>query len=269
MNIYRVQLKVEKLYWLKFSTINKIKLMKQILKDIFKEVKSQPTIILFPAGIFNFSVLQEICIKKLARFFSKFLEINHSSAVIVLGIDFGVKKDITKIKKAKKQMAIAINKDGIIALSKKFYPTKEEEGKIELSSSPYEKTCGLNACFTYNNQPFVMAVCYDIFGIRKKNIKVEKNTIILNLIHTFKKTGIASGTFYYVRDGLARTSYYTSCKVFCAAIFEEKEFGNYISGIYVDNEVLNTWKYNDNKQNSKSSQKQYSKVLVRVDKSFV
>ena len=27
--------------------------------------------------------------------------------------------------------------------------------------------------------------------------------------------------------------------------------------------------YNDNKQNSKSSQKQYSKVLVRVDKSFV
>jgi hypothetical protein len=269
VNIYRIQLKVKKLSWSKFTTINKIKLMKQILKDIFKEVKSQPTIVLFPAGVFDFPISKKIYIQRLSKLFSLFLKIYGKSSIIVFGIDFGVNKHTNTIKQAKKQMAVAISKDGIIALSNKFFSTKQEQGKINLSSSPYAKIDGFNAFFKYNNQSFVMAICYDVFGLRKKKIKLKKDIVILNLIHIFKKSEEGSGVFRYIKNGLARASYYFSCQVFCAAIFEDKDYHNYTSGIFVSYEVLNTWKYNDNEQKSESSKKQYVEILARIDKSFL
>lgn len=125
--------------------------------------------------------------KKEARNLYRWIERNiaellakHDRNVIVsVGIDG---------KSASDQIAIAISKNGFEAVGRKFFPTKEEKHHIKLARDYISKEGGYERIFELNGKRYYLAVCYDIFGIKKLNIENPHVNAVLNLIHRFKKT---------------------------------------------------------------------------------
>lgn len=276
MQIIRVQLKIKNIdKWnnskYEYSFLKRLKLVKKIIKNETKAFKDKNKILfLFPAGMFKVPKnTLKIFMKKIENYISSFLRLNKLNICIVIGIDTisNIQDEVKLVKKGifEEQVSVAITKKGIISAARKFHPTDEEKGKIKLSKSFNSKNFGYKRYFKYANLSFCMAVCYDIFGIRKENVKITNGTVILNLIHMFSKSGKGSGVFYYVRDGLARTSYHILSKVFCAAVFEKKSFNNYVSGVNIKKQVNMKWKYKDSNHYTKTFETKYENVLVRID----
>ena len=95
------------------------------LGDILSR-KNKLDVILFPAGFFyigkfNMNIITEICDSV-----SEILEQLECNTVLCFGIDCNNGVD---------QLAVAVNRFGIVAIGRKFYPTSEEKGIIKKANS--------------------------------------------------------------------------------------------------------------------------------------
>jgi len=154
------------------------------------------------------------------------------NVIVCLGIDGG-----------KDQTVLAISKEGVLAIGRKFYPTDEEkrQGSVAVAKNYISLEEGRPRIFSLNGVRYFLAVCYDGFGIRRLNLQNPGVNIILNLVHGF---GPKSSPYYFARDGFARTSQQWQCPVFGSAVFLDRKVMEWSSAIYQKEKVQMTWRYN-------------------------
>ncbi len=215
---------------------NRLELSEQVINSY-----SDSDILLFPAGFFELETFSNKKIKNLSRRISDIIREKDSSCVACFGIDCRNSYD---------QLAIAADKYDILAIGRKFYPTADEKGAILTATSFDTTEIGYRRNFSVKNKSIYLAVCYDCFGIRHRNIANPGYDIILTLAHRFHKKGEGpSGDVDFARKGFAGASQHWGCPVFGTATFFDREVSpSWPSGVLWNNPDagVKSFKYTDN-----------------------
>ncbi|AKB61176.1 hypothetical protein [Methanosarcina mazei] len=213
----------------------------QILSYVICQILSKVEgngIILFPAGWIdacedNAKKLYGETVKRI----TPLLKNEKRDVFVCVGIDGNQKNGLKW-----DQIALAVDKNGIQALGRKFYPTKIEKDKKyeDLVKNNFAKNYLVKEedyprIFTLNGRRYYLSVCYDIFGLKKDENDNKDVDVILNLVHCFcpksiknrdceeEKSGVSSGDSYYARHGFGGASKKWACPVFGAAVFYSRK----------------------------------------------
>jgi hypothetical protein len=213
-----------------------------VLSTVVQSIVEQSTgdgVILFPAGMFYteekpastfYNRVQETLIPVLKQ--------TTSHIIVCTGVD-----------SARDQIALAIDKTGIIAKGRKFY-TAPGEDQIELAPDFLSEEDGKSRIFELNGTRYYMCVCYDIFGLRHKDLPNPKVDGVLNLVHAIYPSGEGpSGEPYFARHGFAGASKQWGCLVFGTAVFFNRKIPEqWPTGVYWNQGDKSTkfWRYSDN-----------------------
>jgi len=192
----------------------------QSLKSVVLHLTSQNLkngIIVFPAGMFYTGDIHPSSIYSLIETaISSYLATIKNNVIVCFGIDGSVDHEGY----ARDQIAVAIDRTGIIALGKKFYPAKAERGHVNLAGNFNITENGKSRIFKFGNSSFYLGMCYDGFGIKNQNIKNPGVTGFIELAHCFYPKGQGpSGESYFARHGFAGTARQWNCPVFGTAVF--------------------------------------------------
>jgi len=234
------------------------------LLEVIKKTTPKTTgsgVILFPAGYFQIGRFRPTY-KKYRPWITHIKKalalIKNRRIIICFGIDgrFNTKNPL---KSPKDQIALAIDRTGIIAAARKFHPTKSEKNEIELADSYLKREQNKPRIFKVNGKKFYMAVCFDVFGIRQRGLPNPGVDGILNPIHKFTarcqceweicKCGATSGEVYFARHGMAGASMKWGVHVYGSVVFFERNIPEqWPSGVLVGGKSRNmkVWKYEDN-----------------------
>jgi hypothetical protein len=198
-----------------------------IINEILRKRKGDG-VILFPGGYIN-SKRKKAKTKynDVSKKIKEQLKASKRNAVVCLGIDGRMGRYYFK-----DQLALAVSKKGIIAIGRKYYPTKEEDDKIQKALNHQDLENGKSRVFSFNGRRYFLAVCNDIFGIRKRSLPNPGVDVILNTIHQFTrrckckcrkkedcKCWAASGYTDFARKGFAGASKQWKCPVFGSVSF--------------------------------------------------
>ena len=180
----------------------------------------QNGIIIFPAGMFYTKNNPPSSIyAKIEKEISSYLVSTGKNFIICFGIDGSVDAEGY----ARDQIAVAIDHTGIIALGRKFYPQKMEQGHVNLAGSFNVTENGKSRIFNYHDHSFYLAMCYDSFGIKNLNIENPGVTGLIELAHCFYQKGLGpSGEPYFARHGFAGASRQWKCPVFGTGVFFDR-----------------------------------------------
>ena len=230
------------------------------MKNIIQE-NIYSDIILFPAGYFNFdfSIRKETKINGLCDKISSFLFDIGCNSVVCVGIDCS---------NGRHQFAVAVNKDGIQALARKFYPTDAEHGYVRNALSFNCLEMGYPRVLNIKNSRVYLAVCYDVFGIKHHEQPNDGVDIVLTLAHQFWKRGEGpSGDVDFARKGFAGASQHWKCPVFGTAVFYCREIPqNWPTGIlWVDStKNVRQFTYDDNQLSWSKRNKIIGKTEIAI-----
>ncbi|MEA3281192.1 MAG: hypothetical protein U9Q68_01320 [Euryarchaeota archaeon] len=151
---------------------------------------------------------------------------------------------------AKDQIGLAVDKDGIKAISRKFHPAPQERGHVELAEDYSSKEGGKSSIFELNGVKYFMCVCYDTYGIRHLDLHNPGVDVVLNLVHCFYPKGKGpSGDPYFARHGFAGASKQWRCPVFGTAVFFNRDIPEkWPTGVYWNRGDISTrdWSYSYN-----------------------
>lgn len=240
----------------KYGLTNNQKRLNLFLK-ILKETASKTRgsgILLFPAGYFQSSIFKpstkyQQWISPIKRELNK---IKNRRIVVVFGVD-GRNASKGKFPMFKDQIALAVDRNGIVAEARKFHPTNGEKGFTVLAKDYLAKEDGKSRIFELNERKFYLAVCYDLYGIRHLNLTNPGISEVLNLIHMFNKRSDpigGSGDVYWAKNGMAGASMkWGGVPVYGAVILYGRKIPErWPSGVMVDVNIKNTktWRYKDN-----------------------
>lgn len=235
---------------------------KALLDITHKIIQRLPSngLIIYPAGFLNtgkrkMAILEnyEHKLKPTIKLLRKF---RIKDLVVCVGIDgrFGsiYPKD---------QIGIAINKNGILAISRKFYPIKEEKELIKVAYDGNSLEEGHKRDFSFQGRTYKILVCNDCFYYTRYKTKPTRGVTYITLIHRFTHKcscekdictcgGDASGDVFFSRKGLAGLSMIKKAKVFASAIFFGRSLKNsgWPSGVLWNKGSMNLrhWKYSHN-----------------------
>lgn len=220
---------------------------KVLLKIIEKivAVTGEDGIILFPGGYYSAGKSEaDTLFDSVRREIGEVLRRIKRDIVVCLGIDGRVREY------AKDQIAIAVDKEGISAIGRKFHYAPQEKGHVELASNYLAKESGYSRTFCFNGKQYFLAACYDSFGIRQKFIPNPGIDVVLDFIHGFHPKGQGgSGEVYFAKHGLAGASKQWSCTAFGAVVFFNRDIPeNWPSGVCWNqgNKSTRKWRYEHN-----------------------
>jgi len=228
------------------SNDDRMNALSEIVNHIAKET-SGDGVILFPCGWFYTvgeepSTIYDWSEKKIIGI----LEEIDEHIIVCAGIDGMVDKDDY----SHDQIAIAVSKDGIDAMGRKFHPSSQEDGHVELAKDYLHEEDGKSRVFELNGVKYFMCVCYDSYGVRHKNLPNPNVDVVLNLVHCFYPRGKGpSGDPYFARHGFAGAAKQWDCPVFGAAVFFDRNIPErWPSGVYWNQGDKSTqkWRYEDN-----------------------
>jgi len=238
------------------------------------DVTNSDGIILFPGGYYSaglreanaiFTSVEKETREKLARI--------RRNIIVCLGIDGRIGKYATE------QMAIAVGKDGVKAIGRKFRAAPQEKGHVDLASDYLSEEQGYPRIFSLNGRHYFLAACYDTFGITKDNLTNPGVDVVLDFVHGFyppRKRDTSrgdksmSGDVDFARKGFAGASKQWACPVFGSTVFFNRPIPErWPSGVYWNQGSKSTkrWKYDDNpvkKLRSLSYDIPEGKVLIRI-----
>ena len=236
--IYSAYNEDERLTVYKCHNEDRLNVLSNVVQSIVKR-STGDGVILFPAGMFYteekpastyYNRVQETLIPVLKQ--------TTSHIIVCTGVD-----------SARDQIALAIDKTGIIAKGRKFY-TAPGEDQIELAPNYSTEEDGKSRRFELNGTRYYMCVCYDIFGLRHKDLHNPGVDVVLNLVHCFYQPGEGpSGLALFAKHGLAGASKQWKCPVFAAVIFFKPNIPTqWPTGVYWNQGDKSTkfWKYSDN-----------------------
>lgn len=204
--------------WADISNSKKHKMLSELLENMYKYTD----ILILPAGFLNSKAKEPKTIyKKTEKIFSNLIKEHNDKLTICFGIDGrnGSKGD---------QMGLAINKSGIIAVARKFHHTNDE---VNLADSPFSEEDGMRRDFIIKGKRPFIAVCYDVYGIRKKNLENTDNyDFVIGLIHEFEKN--RGGDSDFARKGLAGASKQWNVNTYASSVFSgNRNPSNWPSGV--------------------------------------
>ena len=195
-----------------------------ILKSVISHLvsdHSNDTIVVFPAGMFftNSNPPSSIY-PQLEMAISQYLANLNEHVIVCFGIDGSVDLDGY----ARDQIAVAVDRTGIIALGKKFYPAKAERGHVNLAKNFNITENEKSRIFSLGKSSFYLGMCYDGFGIKNQNIENPGVSGFIELAHCFYPKGQGpSGESYFARHGFAGTAREWNCPVYGTAVFFRRE----------------------------------------------
>jgi len=147
------------------------------------------------------------------------------------------------------QMALALNKTGLLALGRKFCPTKQEKAAGVPACNYLDNENGQSRLIEFNGDSYFLCVCNDVFGVKKLRRPLGIN-VIVDLVHQFQPPGKGpSGATYYAKNGFAGAAKAWKCLVFGAVVFFNRSIpDNWPSGVRWTRGTMSTtrWKYKDN-----------------------
>ena len=232
----------------KYKSDERLNALSLIVEQVLQNIKGDG-VILFPAGWLNAGKKQKprILYDSTAASVKNILSNERRNIVVALGIDG---RDIDGGDKVVDQIAIAISKNGIEAIGRKFHPTSEEEEYLDRAQDHLSLEDNHKRIFSLNGKKYFLAVCYDSFGIRKKELPNIGIDVILNHVHRFNPKGEpSSGDVYFAKNGFAGASKEWNCLVFGAAVFFKREVPDrWPTGVYWNcgSKSVQKWSYNDN-----------------------
>jgi hypothetical protein len=188
-----------------------------ILQKVLKTF-GQKDIILLPARFYKVAALNSEEEASLTNNVRYMLRSANSDAIVCFGIDVFEKDDPEN-----EQIAIAIDKSGIIAKGRKFtldYNETTSNGKIATSYNSKED--GYDRYIKCKGKRLYMAICYDLFGVKKLEGADLNADIVLSLSHRFVRKGGGSGASRFARLGFGDASQQLKCPVFGSAVFFER-----------------------------------------------
>jgi len=148
------------------------------------------------------------------------------------------------------QIGLAVDRDGIKAIGRKFHPAPQEMGHIKLAEGCLSEEDDKSRIFELNGVKYFMCVCYDSYGIRHKNLSNPDVDVVLDLVHSVYPAGEgSSGASYFAKHGLAGASKQWKCLVFGAVVFFRRRIlENWPTGVYWNRGDVSTvnWGYADN-----------------------
>ena len=228
-----------------YSNDERMRELSEIVGSIAKET-SGDGVILFPGGWFKTnkekpSTKYDWVEKQVGAILGAI----EARVIVCIGIDGSSEAECGNT-----QIGLAVDKAGIKAISRKFHPAPQEKGHVELADNYLSEEDGKSRIFELNGVKYYMCVCYDIYGIRQKNLPNPDVDVVLNLVHCFYPVGVGpSGASYFARHGFAGASRQWSCPVFGTAVFficniPEK----WPTGVYWNQGGKSTqhWRYADN-----------------------
>ena len=221
---------------------------RKVLLEIVEKVAAatdQDGIILFPGGYYSAGEGKaDTLFDSVEKEISEALRRIKWDIVVCLGIDGRVREY------AKDQIAIAVDKESIRAIGRKFHYAPQEKGHVELASNHLAEESSYSRTFCFNGKQYFLAACYDSFGIRQKLIPNPGVDVILDFIHGFHPKGQSgSGDVYFAKHGLAGASKQWKCAVFGSAVFFNRDISeNWPSGVCWNqgNKSTQRWRYKDN-----------------------
>lgn len=192
------------------STHDRLYLLECALRRA-SELEIAPDLFVLPAGYFSTRLSGMRRAETLGQKVREVVRRIVPESVVCVGVDGRNDKD---------QIAIAVSKNGIIAAARKFFPTDDEKGYIEVAESPFTGEMGLPRMFSVMGRQVYLAVCYDGFGIRKMQLNNPGVDIVVDLAHGFYNRGEGgSGDVYFAKHGFAGTSKQWRCPVVGSATF--------------------------------------------------
>jgi len=197
--------------------------MEQILRSTIANT-SGDGVILFPGGwVHTQHERADAIYPEIEQSAKKILSQTDRSIKVCVGIDGYFDRPEAIDAYDQDQMAITIDKTGIIADCRKFYPTNEEEREhIIPAENCYDGEHGKPRIFELNGVKYFPFVCHDVYGPYKDP---EKNTrpdvhVGLNLIHRFRPRGEKlSREDYFPKYGWSEASFQWGIPIFGTAIF--------------------------------------------------
>lgn len=195
----------------------------QILRSTIDKT-SGDGVILFPGGwVHTQHKRAETIYPEIERCVKEVLTRTNRNIKVCIGVDGFFDRPNAEDAYDKDQIAITIDKTGIISICRKFYPTdKDEEKNIQLAKNYREGELGKPRIFELNGVRYFPFICHDIYGPYKEAKKYPDPGIHvgLNLIHRFRPRGQRlSREDYFPIFGWSEASFQWEIPIFGTAIF--------------------------------------------------
>ena len=241
--IYIVKKEEGKLNTYKYSNEERMGVLSEVVESVLEKFRDEG-VILFPGGMFNTGESEpKTYYNALEKTVKGILSKTGRNIIVCAGIDGSVDENSY----AHDQIGIAISKEGIEAIGRKFHPAPQERGHVELAEDYLSKEDGKSRIFELSGVNYCMCVCYDTYGIRHKNLPNQDVDVVLNLVHCFYPKGEGpSGDPYFARHGFAGASKQWRCPVFGTAVFFNCDtYENWPTGVYWNRGDISTvnWRY--------------------------
>lgn len=214
-----------------------------LLGILLGKLKGVANAVIFPAGLFRVTGNKNAssAVSKYAGCVIKILRELDSDTVACFGIDGRGSKD---------QLAIAVTKNEIIGVGRKFHPTNYERERISFAKNYTHGDSGYSRIIDIKGRKAFLAVCYDGFGISQNKLKNPGVDLVFNLVHGFYPRGEGgSGDVDFARKGFAGASKQWGCPVFGAAVFFDRPIpGKWPTGVSWKSGDISTraWRYSYN-----------------------
>jgi len=195
----------------------------QILRSTIEKT-SGDGIILFPGGwVHTQHKRAETIYPEIERCVKDVLTGTSRNIKVCIGVDGFFDRPIAEDAYDQDQIAITIDRTGIIAICRKFYPSDDTERKsIILANNCNDGELGKPRIFELNGIRFFPFVCYDVYGPWHEPQKYPKPDadIGLNLIHRFRPKGeFLCQENYFPLNGWSEASCQWKIPVFGTSIF--------------------------------------------------
>lgn len=195
------------------SNQSRMDTMRELLPCLVDSGQSEDVVILFPGGWLSAPKDATDVIRRAEACVRDGLAGTADRTVVCLGVDGRNGRD---------QLGVAIGRDGVKAIARRFYPHEDDRELVEFAESHTALERGFRRTFTLGDKTFYLSVCYDVYGIRKKELPKPRGGVdaILEMIHRFGPE--QGGDRYYASNGLAWGSKWWNCPAFGSAVFYQR-----------------------------------------------
>ncbi|MBM4032061.1 MAG: hypothetical protein FJ291_09785 [Planctomycetes bacterium] len=206
-------------------------------------------VVLFPGGWFSSGREPAECLYgRVEAEVSRILAQWPGKLVACVGLDGSMG---TRPQVSRDQIAIAISRSGTEAMGRKFHPTDEERVCASIAEDHLAPEHGKPRTFPLDGRTYFLCVCYDVFGLRQRQLRNPDADVVLGLVHGFwpRDSDWPSGAAYFARHGFAGAAKEWRHPVFGAAVFFDRRIpARWPSGVIWNQGRKSTqnWRYEDN-----------------------
>ncbi|MCX5831359.1 MAG: hypothetical protein NT140_05660 [Deltaproteobacteria bacterium] len=219
-----------------------------LMRKVVRKAAGIADVLIFPAGYCTTKGRPSTRIESFAEQTQEMITSAQHEIIVCFGIDGRGTRD-----QVKDQTAVAIGSIGIIAAARKFQPTEDEDGFIDVAPGPFIGEGQYPRIFEISGKRVFLAVCYDSYGIRQRSLENPDIDMVFNLVHKFNpRPEPCSCTQYFAMYGFAGASREWGCPTFGSAVFFNRPIPpRWPTGVLWNQgaKEIKSWKYSDNPLN--------------------